>query len=144
MARSVRRVGATLVLDAEGLSSFAGGGHVAVSLARDALDAHGSVVTAASTLAEVLRGTSRDARMHRVLDRITVVPIDKRMGRAAGELLGRVGLSGHRHALDALLAVVALEQQRPIVLLTSDPDDLGALTDEPARPARERIAVIRV
>ena len=144
MARSLRRVGATLVLDAEGLTSFAAGDHVAVSLAKDAYNAHGSVVTAATTLAEVLRGTPRDARVHRVLDRITVVSIDKKLGRAAGELLGRVGLSGHQHALDALLAVVALEQQRPIVLLTSDPDDLSRLTDEPDRPARESVAVIRI
>ena len=102
------------------------------------------VLTAAPTLAEVLRGTPRDAGMHRVLNRITVVPIDKRLGRAAGELLGRAGLSGHQHALDALLAVVAMEQQRPIVLLTSDPDDLRRLTHEPDRPARERVAVVRV
>lgn len=144
MARSGRRVGATLVLDAEGLVKLAAGHHVALSLARDAHDAAGEVVTAASTLAGVLRGTPRDAGMHRILSRITVVPIDKQLGRAAGELLGRAGLSGHRHALDALLAVVALDQPRPVVLLTSDPADLGRLTDEPARPARERIAVHRV
>jgi hypothetical protein len=144
VARSVRRVGATLVLDAQGLTRFADGDHVAVSLARDAHEVHGAVVTAASTLAEVMRGTPRDANMHRVLDRITVVSIDKKLGRAAGELLGRAGLSGHQHALDALLAVVAMEQQRPIVLLTSDPDDLRRLTHEPDRPARERVAVVPV
>jgi hypothetical protein len=138
------RVGATLVLDAQGLTRFADGDHVAISLARDAHEAHGSVVTAASTLAEVIRGTPQDARMHRVLNRITVVSIDRKLGRAAGELLGRTGLSGHQHALDALLAVVAMQQQRPIVLLTSDPDDLRRLTYEPERPARERVAVVRV
>jgi hypothetical protein len=51
-------------------------------------------------------------------------------------------LSGHLHAL-ALLAVVALNQPRPVVLLTSDPGDLSRLTQEPERPARERIAVVR-
>lgn len=144
MARSSSRVGGTLVLDAEGLTKLAAGHQVAVSFARDAHDARGNVVTAASTLAEVLRGAPRDAAMYRVLNRITVVPIDKEMGRAAGELLGRAGLSGHRHALDALLAVVALDQPRPVVLLTSDTGDLGRLTEEPSRPARERVAVLRV
>ena len=122
---------------------LAQGDKVALSLARDAHDANGSVVTAASTLVEILRGQPRDAVVHRVIGSITVAPVDKRIGRAAGELLGRIGLSGHQHALDALLAVVALDQPRPVVLLTSDPGDLGRLTEEPQRPARERVAVLR-
>ena len=82
--------------------------------------------------------------MHRVLNKITVVPVEMAHGRAAGELLGRTGLSGHRCALDAILAAVALDQPRPVVLLTSDPDDLARLTEEPERPKAERVAVIRV
>ena len=39
---------------------------------------------------------------------------------------------------------VALSQPRPVVLLTSDPDDMTRLTDEPGRPRAERIAVLRV
>ena len=137
-------VGGTLVLDCEGIVKLATGDLMARKRFEAARRRGSHVVTAAPTLAEVLRGTPRDAAMHRVLSRITVVPIDKKLGRAAGELLGRVGLSGHRHALDALLAVVALQQQRPIVLLTSDPDDLGQLTHEPDRSARDRVAVIRI
>jgi predicted nucleic acid-binding protein len=141
-----RRVtlGATLVLDAEGLVQLAGGHKTAMSLARDALDRRGCVVTAATSLAEVLRGGQQDARLHRVLNKITIVPIDKACGRAAGELLGRTGLSGHRCALDALLAAVALRQPRPVVLLTSDPDDLARLTEEPHREKAQRIAVVRI
>jgi predicted nucleic acid-binding protein len=137
-------VGATLVLDAEGLVKLAGGHQLAMSLARDAHDRQGKVVTAASTLAEVLRGSGRDAVVHRALRGITVVPIDRVHGRAAGELLGRTGLSGHKCALDALLAAVALQQVRPAVLLTSDPDDMARLTEEPDRPRAERVAVVRV
>ncbi|HEX3490976.1 MAG TPA: PIN domain-containing protein [Streptosporangiaceae bacterium] len=137
-------IGGTLILDCEGIAKLASGDSMTRIRFEAARRRSSQVITAAPTLAEVLRGTPRDAAMHRVLNRITVVPIDKRLGRAAGELLGRAGLSGHRHALDALLAVVALEQQRPIVLLTSDPDDLSRLTHEPGRPARERVAVIRV
>ncbi len=62
----------------------------------------------------------------------------------AGELLGRTGLSGHRCALDALVATVALAQPRPVVLLTSDIGDMARLTEEPERSQRERIAVIRI
>jgi hypothetical protein len=43
-----------------------------------------------------------------------------------------------------MLAVVALAQPRPALLLTSDPDDMARLTEEPNRSKRERIAVIKV
>ncbi len=143
MARRLA-ISATLVLDAEGLAKLARGHQLALSFARDVYERNGQVVTAASTITEVLRGCPKDARLHRVLNRITVVPIDKTDGRAAGELLGRTGLTGHRCALDALLAAVALRQPRPVVLLTSDPADLAKLTEEPGRPRLERIAVVSV
>lgn len=115
-----------------------------MSLAHDTRDRNGQVVAAASTLAEVLRGRPEDAAVHRVLQRINVVPIDASHGRTAGELLGRTGLSGHKCALDALVAAVALGRVRPAVLLTSDPTDLLRLTEEPGRPRAERIAVIAI
>ena len=45
-----------------------------------------------------------------------------------------------------MLAVVALAQPRPVVLLllTSDPRDLEKLTYEPERPKAERVAVVTV
>ena len=138
------RVGGTLVLDAQGLVKLASGDPEARNLFEVVRRRRGHLVTAASTLAEVLRGGPRDAPVHRVLGRITVIPIDTQQGRAAGELLGRTGLSGHRCALDALLAVVALEQPRPVVLLTSDPRDLARLTEEPGLPRAQRIEVVRV
>ena len=136
--------GGSLVLDAGGLVKLATGDPRATAPFEAIRRRRGHVVTAASSLTEVLRGVPRDAALHRVLGRVTTVPIDARLARTAGELLGRVGLSGHQHALDALVAVVALGQPRPVVLLTSDPDDLAALTAEPERPASERVAVVRV
>jgi predicted nucleic acid-binding protein len=143
MAR-LRGVGGALVLDAEGLVKLATGDPQARSHFEVARRNHRPVVTAASTLTEALRGGHGDAPLHHVLGRMTVVPIDEPQGRAAGELLGRTGLSGHRCALDALLAVIALDQPRPVVLLTSDPRDLIRLTEEPARPRAERVNVVRV
>lgn len=133
-----------LVLDADGLSKFAEGNSRAVSFAKDAYDVRAPVVVAASTLAEVLRGGPRDSRVHRVLRRIDIAPIDMTEARAAAELLGRLRLSGHENALDALVAIVALAQPRPVVLLTSDTEDMTRLTEEPERPPRERIAVVRI
>jgi predicted nucleic acid-binding protein len=137
------RVGA-LVLDADGLTKLANGDPRAISFAKDAYDARSRVVVAASTLTEVLRGGPRDAPVHRVLRRIEVLPIDPTAARAAGELLGRLGMSGHTHALDALVAVVALAQPRPVVLLTSDIKDLGKLTAEPEQRTGQRVAIVRV
>jgi hypothetical protein len=39
---------------------------------------------------------------------------------------------------------MALELERPVILLTSDPDDLARLVEEPERPKTERIIVIHV
>jgi predicted nucleic acid-binding protein len=144
MARLRTGLGGTLVLDAEGLVKLSTGNTYAWSYVGDAEEADGTVVTAASTLTEVLRGVPSDAKLHRILNRVKVAPITNGQGRAAGELLGQTGLSGHRCALDALLAVVALAQPRPVVLLTSDGSDLKRLTEEPHRPKRERVAVISI
>jgi predicted nucleic acid-binding protein len=144
VAQLLGGVGGVLVLDAEGLTKLASGDSRVRSLFEDARAAKAAIVIAASTLTEVLRGGQRDAAIHRVLRRIEIASIDGATAREAGELLGRVGLSGHSHALDALVAVVALAQPRPVVLLTSDTEDLARMTDEPQRPSRERVAVVRV
>lgn len=132
------------MLDADGLVKLAHGDVVARSYYEDARAADGNVIAAASTLTEVLRGGPRDAPVHRILNKITIVPVDARRARAAGELLGKARLSGHRCALDALVAAIALDQPRPVIILTSDPRDLTRLTDEPDRPRRERIAVVAI
>jgi predicted nucleic acid-binding protein len=144
VARSRRVADGALVLDAQGIVKLAAGDPAVRALVQTAHQRYDNVVTAASTLTEVLRGGGADARVHRILQRVTVASIDKEAGRKAGELLGATGLSGRRCAMDAMLAVVALAQPRPALLLTSDPDDLARLTEEPHRSKRERIAVIKV
>ncbi len=137
-------MGGTLVLDSEGLSKLATGdvrarAHLEAALARRA-----RVVVSAITLTEVLRGGPRDVPVHRVVSRITVVPVSPEIGRRAGELLGLTGLPGHRCAIDAVVVATALERERPVVLLTSDPDDLSRLAEEPERPKAQRVTVIHV
>ncbi|MEV6342331.1 hypothetical protein [Actinoplanes sp. NPDC051851] len=70
--------------------------------------------------------------------------MSQELGWRAGELLGAAGLSGHRCAIDAVVAVTALELPRPLLLLTRDPGDLTRLVEEPGRPKDQRIAVIHV
>ncbi|GAA1817212.1 hypothetical protein [Actinomadura chokoriensis] len=57
---------------------------------------------------------------------------------------GQRDARGHRCAIDAVVAVTALEAARPVVLLTSDPDDLSRLVEEPERPKNQRVAVLHV
>src|SRR5262249_7402422 len=127
-----------------GLVKLSHGDVRAIARVKKAHARHASVVTAATTLAEVLRGSPRDARVHQVLRKIAVISVHADQARAAGELLVRTGLSGHRCALDAILAAIALSQPRPVVLLTSDIDDMVRLIEEPRRRSSERIAVVRI
>jgi predicted nucleic acid-binding protein len=140
-----RRVaGGTLVLDGEGLSKLAAG-DARVRGYLDSARARGArVAVSVITLTEALRGGPRDAAVHRVLARIIVVPVTSAIARRAGELLGTTGLSGHRCAIDAVIAATALNLERPVVLLTSDLDDMNRLVEEPERPKTQRIAVVRV
>jgi predicted nucleic acid-binding protein len=134
----------TLVLDSEGVSKLAAGDGRTRAYLDSARARRAQVAVSAITLTETLRGGPRDATVHRVLSRVTVVPVTAQIARRAGELLGAAGLSGHRCAIDAVVAATALELDRPIVLLTSDPDDMNRLVEEPARPKAERIVVVPV
>jgi hypothetical protein len=143
VARS-RGVGGSLILDSQGLVKLATGDPALRAFARKAREGNRAVITAASTLAEVMRGGPKDAPVHQALRHVTVMPITQDLGRRAGELLGATGMSGHAYTVDALLAVVALAQPRPAVLLTSDPDDMTRLTEEPHRGKSDRIAVVAI
>lgn len=134
----------TLVLDTEGLSKLAAGDARARGYLDSARKRGARVAVSAITLTEALRGGPRDVAVHRVLSRIIVIPVTEGIARRAGELLGATGLSGHRCAIDAVVAASALGAERPVVLLTSDPDDLNKLVEEPGRPKTQRIVVVRV
>lgn len=132
------------MLDAQGLAKFAAGDPTVRILALKTQERGGKIITAASTLTKILRGKPSDAKVHWVLRDVDVVPISKDIGRKAGELLGVTGLSGHQNTVDALLAIVALAQSRPTLLITSAPDDMAKLTEEPHCEKTDRIAIIQV
>jgi predicted nucleic acid-binding protein len=66
-------------------------------------------------------------RLRWVLSRVKVEPVTKAAARASAELLKAAGLHGHKHAIDATVAEVALRQPGPVVMLTSDVDDMAPL-----------------
>jgi predicted nucleic acid-binding protein len=124
-----------LVLDSEGLSEAARSADVWTTVMTARSDGR-AVHVSALTLTEVLRGHARDASVHAVLKQCDVVPVTAAIGRAAGELLGR---TGRKDTVDAIVAVTAAAAPRPVTVLTSDPEDLGALTAEQAWITVERV-----
>jgi predicted nucleic acid-binding protein len=93
------------------------------------------VLTSAAVLAEVLRGSSRDAELHRVLARVMLEPVSEAIGRRAGQLIGAAGMSS-RQVVDAMVAATAIEQAEQaeaadrtasVLVVTSDVRDLTRL-----------------
>lgn len=125
----------TVVLDADGLSQLAQHDQRVEALMDALRELDPRVVVSAVTLAEVLRGSPRDAAVHRLLGWIDQLDVTPRIGRAAGELLG---VTGSNETIDAIVAATALDQRGPVMVLTSDPDDLTRLT------ASSRVAIQKV
>ena len=144
MARRTITSPGSLLLDSEGLAKLATGNERARSYFETARERQAQVIVSAITCVEVLRGNTRDAGVHRVLGRVATLPVTPELAKAAGKLLGTTGLEGHQHAIDAVVAATALSLPRPVVLLTSDPDDLNRLTEEPEKPKEQRVAVVGV
>jgi len=73
-----------------------------------------------------------------VLSRVNTEPVTEYLGRTAGALLGSTHLPGTA-TIDAIVAATALDQPGPVLILTSDPSDLTALTE-----GRDDVAVAHV
>jgi hypothetical protein len=116
-----------MVLDHEGVSKAATDRAMYVRLKVAYDDGH-RVLTSAAILAEVLRGTSRDAGMHRVLARVAVEPVSEAIGQRAGHLIGAAGMSAAQ-AVDAMVAATAIAEAEQaeaadrvasVLIITSD------------------------
>jgi predicted nucleic acid-binding protein len=135
-----------MVLDNEGVSKAATDRAMYVRLKVAYEDGH-RVLTSAAILAEILRGTSRDAEVRRVLVRVAVGPVTEAIGQRAGQLIGAAGMST-RQAVDAMVAATAIEQAEQaeaanrsasVLIVTSDLPDLTKLV-----AGRPGVAVVHV
>ena len=131
-----------LVLDAEGVSKAASHDQSVQAWLERARELDADIAVSAVTVAEVVRGTARDARVNRVLKAADLRPAAEPLARHAGRLVGRARSDATIDALVAATALAAIEGNGTAgrcVLLTSDPRDLRTLlTGEP------RIKVIAV
>ena len=67
------------------------------------------------------------AFIRRLLSGLRVIPVGDEEAKAASALLMGAGPHGHEYAIAAAVAEAALRQQRPVVMLTSDIDDMTKL-----------------
>ncbi|MEU3407346.1 DNA-binding protein [Streptomyces sp. NPDC006670] len=129
MAPSRRRVtsGGTLVLDSQGLSLFVGRDRTVMAAVASARRRGANVVVSGVTLLEAHRVEVKQAHWEYVLSQLDVLPMSVTWFREAKDLLAAAGLHGHKYAVDAMVAITALNQPGPVVMLTSDVDDMSRL-----------------
>jgi len=84
-------------------------------------------VTHGGVVGQVWRGGPRQARLATALAGTDVRPLDERLGRAAGELLGSTRMSD---VVDAALVVLAADGDE---IITLDSDDLERLAASAGR-----------
>jgi predicted nucleic acid-binding protein len=123
----------TLVLDCEGLSKFVGDQEPVVALVAEARRRGMEVVISALTIIEATHRRTNKARLNWALSGMRIVPIGDDEARTASAMLSNAGLHGHRYAIDVVVAEMALRQQRPVVMLTSDVDDMTKLCGDRVR-----------
>ncbi|KAF2777761.1 PIN domain-containing protein [Streptomyces sp. OM5714] len=123
----------TVVLDSEGLSAWIAQDRRFLAMLRVFHDTGADLVIGANTIVEVSHSRTNIPRLNWVLSRLKVEPVTEQAAKAAAELLKGAGLHGHKYAIDATVAEMALRQPKPVVLLTSDSDDLARLCGDQVR-----------
>ncbi|MFD8479969.1 DNA-binding protein [Kitasatospora sp. NPDC059673] len=127
MARRKLNHEGTLVLDSEGFSKLLADNEPVVALVAEARARGMEVVISALTIIEAVHDRTDRARLNWLLSGLRIAPIGDEEAKAASALLLAAGLHGHKYAIDSVVAELALRQQRPVVVLTSDVDDLTKL-----------------
>ncbi|GAB7007087.1 hypothetical protein JCM18899A_45600 [Nocardioides sp. AN3] len=120
----------TVVLDATALASTAAEDRISLEWVKAALRADRPLCISAVTIAEVTDGSSRDTRVRRLVNQVTVHDVTPAIAHAAGAMRARVRRRKQRDlTVDAVVAATAASLPGPVVVLTSDPDDLTALLE---------------
>ncbi|MFW6691591.1 hypothetical protein [Streptomyces sp. MAR4 CNX-425] len=115
------------VLDCEALSLAVRGDRRMIARLELASRGEADVVTSPMTLVEAYDGRTTERRWDWVLSRMKVADVGKDTARQARRLLADAKMHGHKHAIDAVLAVIAREQPGQVTVFTSDVDDLERL-----------------
>ncbi|MFD8974344.1 type II toxin-antitoxin system VapC family toxin [Streptomyces sp. NPDC059593] len=118
----------SLVLDSEALSQLLRNDRGMAARIEASRQAGVPVLVSALTIVEAVHGKTDLARLKWVLSRLRVEPVSQEDSLTAVELLQDAGgLHGHKYAIDALVAALALRVPAPVIVLTSDRDDWSKL-----------------
>ncbi|MFE3255271.1 DNA-binding protein [Nocardia sp. NPDC059091] len=132
-ARSQRSLQGTVVLDCEGLSGLLSDDPTIVALVAEARGRQMEIVISALTIIEATYRKTDRSRLSWVLSIIRVEAVDDACAHAASELLLAAGLHGHKYASDAAVAEMAMRQPPPVIVMTSDPQDMHTLCGDAVR-----------
>ncbi|MBF6349026.1 DNA-binding protein [Nocardia flavorosea] len=119
--------GGTAVLDSEGFSRLVDDSPPVVALIAEARARGMEVVVSALTIIEATHRKTNRTRLNWLLSGIRIEHVDETAARAASAILLDTGLHGHKYAIDAVVAEMVLRQPAPVVVLTSDADDMSTL-----------------
>lgn len=117
----------TVVLDSQGLSAWVADDRKLLAMLQIFHTMGSEFVIAANTIVEVSHARVNMSRLQWVLSRVKVEPLTEAAAKASAELLKAAGLHGHKFAIDATVAEVALRQPGPVAMLTSDVGDMTRL-----------------
>ena len=117
--------GGTLILDSQGLSLYLEQDRRVMALVRSALDRGANRTISGVTLVETIRRGVTPGRWNYVLSQLDIQPMSVAWFREAADLVATQGVRGHKYAIDAMVAITAMHQPAPVVMLTSDVDDMS-------------------
>ncbi|MYU25695.1 type II toxin-antitoxin system VapC family toxin [Streptomyces sp. SID8352] len=118
----------SLVLDSEALSLLLRNDRGMAARIEASRQAGVPVLVSALTIVEAVHGKTDLARLKWVLSRLRVESVSQEDSLTAVALLQDAGgLHGHKYAIDALVAALALRVPAPVIVLTSDRDDWSKL-----------------
>ncbi|MEU8186503.1 PIN domain-containing protein [Micromonospora carbonacea] len=117
----------SLVLDSQGFSRWIDQDRKVMRLFEQAERDGVDLAMSAATIIEVSHSGLDIARLNWLLSRIRVEAVTKESARRSAGLLKAAGLHGHKYAIDAMVAEVALRLPAPVAVLTSDVDDMVKL-----------------
>ncbi|MEV7801374.1 PIN domain-containing protein [Microbispora sp. NPDC088329] len=137
MARARSKLSAgTVILDSDGLSKWCAADQRVTAIVREAQNNDFRVAISAVTPVEAFDGRVTNDRLRWHLSRLRVEPVTEDVSVHALDLLRGSGLHGHKYAIDAIVAATALRATRPVVILTSDEDDMSKLCGKAVRLVR--------